>query len=173
MSHKNIVTKLRSLKKMSVGVMETVMGKTGIMEAAAQVVTGQPKSWDVNRYATKKTIAQGMLDIALLTTNASQLKFILQVGSQHEFYTLMLTLIGISISLQLLQGILCVLLGSSFDINKENHQRRANLWNDICMSMMVLTVAVNVILSAFEMRDTNYIEYRSVKSAIPTEEEKA
>lgn len=41
------------------------------------------------------------------------------------------------------------------------------------MSMMVLTVAVNVILSAFEMRDTNHIEYRSIKNAIPMEEEKA
>ena len=34
---------------------------------------------DANRYATKKTIAQGMLDVALLTANASQLKYILQV----------------------------------------------------------------------------------------------
>lgn len=55
---------------------------------------------DTNRYATKKTIAQGMLDIALLTANASQLKYILQVGEKHEFYTLMLTLISISIVLQ-------------------------------------------------------------------------
>lgn len=55
---------------------------------------------DANRYATKKTIAQGMLDIALLTANASQLKYILQVGEKHEFYTLMLTLITISIILQ-------------------------------------------------------------------------
>lgn len=55
---------------------------------------------DANRYATKKTIAQGMLDIALLTANASQLKYILQVGEKHEFYTLMLTLISISIILQ-------------------------------------------------------------------------
>ena len=39
------------------------------------------KSLDANRYATKKTIAQGMLDIALLTANASQLKYILQVIS--------------------------------------------------------------------------------------------
>ncbi|XP_025408436.1 ninjurin-1-like isoform X3 [Sipha flava] len=37
------------------------------------------KPLDVNRYATKKTIAQGMLDIALLTANANQLKYILQV----------------------------------------------------------------------------------------------
>lgn len=55
---------------------------------------------DANRYATKKTIAQGMLDIALLTANASQLKYILQVGRQHEFYTLMLILISVSIIMQ-------------------------------------------------------------------------
>lgn len=60
----------------------------------------QLKSLDANRYATKKTIAQGMLDIALLTANASQLKYILQVGERHEFYTLMLTLICISIVMQ-------------------------------------------------------------------------
>lgn len=58
------------------------------------------KSMDANRYATKKTIAQGMLDIALLTANASQLKYILQVGDKHEFYTLMLVLISVSIILQ-------------------------------------------------------------------------
>lgn len=55
---------------------------------------------DANRYATKKTIAQGMLDIALLTANASQLKYILQVGHKHEFYSLMLTLISVSIIMQ-------------------------------------------------------------------------
>lgn len=58
------------------------------------------KTMDANRYATKKTIAQGMLDIALLTANASQLKYILQVGEQHEFYKLMVTLISLSIVLQ-------------------------------------------------------------------------
>lgn len=58
------------------------------------------KAMDANRYATKKTIAQGMLDIALLTANASQLKYILQIGDRHEFYTLMLTLISLSIILQ-------------------------------------------------------------------------
>lgn len=55
---------------------------------------------DANRYATKKTVAQGMLDIALLTSNASQLKYVLQVGPKHEFYTLLVVLISISIVLQ-------------------------------------------------------------------------
>ena len=55
---------------------------------------------DANRYATKKTIAQGMLDVALLTANASQLKYVLQLGDKHPFYELMLSLIVISIILQ-------------------------------------------------------------------------
>ena len=58
---------------------------------------------DANRYATKKTIAQGMLDVALLTANASQLKYVLQLGEDvHPFYHLMLALIIVSIVLQVL-----------------------------------------------------------------------
>ncbi|XP_046418704.1 uncharacterized protein [Neodiprion pinetum] len=113
------------------------------------------KSLDVNRYATKKTIAQGMLDIALLTANASQLKYILQVGKQHEFYILMLSLICTSIGLQVIQGVICILLGSSLNINKQQDQRKANIWNNICLVLMLLTVAVNAVISAFDMRDSS------------------
>ncbi|XP_044014391.1 uncharacterized protein LOC122856686 isoform X3 [Aphidius gifuensis] len=116
------------------------------------------KSLDANRYATKKTIAQGMLDIALLTANASQLKYILQVGRQHEFYTLMLTLICLSIGLQIIQGIICLLLGSTYNINKEKDQKNANTWNNIVLAMMVLTVAINILISAFEMKDSYHIQ---------------
>lgn len=55
---------------------------------------------DANRYATKKSLAQGMLDIALLTANASQLRYTLQVGPKHEFYVMMLTMISVSIIMQ-------------------------------------------------------------------------
>ena len=55
---------------------------------------------DPNVYATKKTVAQGMLDVALLTSNASQLKFLLQKGRENDFYVLMVTLISLSIVLQ-------------------------------------------------------------------------
>lgn len=66
---------------------------------------------DANVYATKKTIAQGMLDVALLTANASQLKYLLQLGKEQQFFYLMVTLISLSIILQvsrLLIVILCV-----------------------------------------------------------------
>ena len=57
-----------------------------------------------NRYATKKTIAQGMLDIALLSSNAAQLKYILTVGEDHQYYLPMLVLIVSSIVLQVSVG---------------------------------------------------------------------
>lgn len=55
---------------------------------------------DANRYATKKTVAQGLLDLALLTANATQLKYVLEVGEKHQFYVLMMVLIISSIVLQ-------------------------------------------------------------------------
>merc|ERR1712086_1114575 len=72
----------------------------------------QKRGLDVNRYATKKTIAQGMLDVALLTANASQLKYVLQLGEErHEFYHLMLALIILSIVLQAIVALI------SFSLN--------------------------------------------------------
>ncbi|KAI9580098.1 hypothetical protein GQX74_000886 [Glossina fuscipes] len=95
------------------------------------------KSMDANRYATKKTIAQGMLDIALLTANASQLKYILQVGEQHQFYKVMLILISLSIVLQLLVGILFVIIGS-LNINRKNDQTAAVILNDVIIGVLLM-----------------------------------
>uniref|UniRef100_T1GVI0 Uncharacterized protein n=1 Tax=Megaselia scalaris TaxID=36166 RepID=T1GVI0_MEGSC len=79
---------------------------SNMMNALGDGDQREMKAMDANRYATKKTIAQGMLDIALLTANASQLKYILQIGERHEFYKLMLTLISLSIILQVRIGII-------------------------------------------------------------------
>ncbi|XP_023710257.1 ninjurin-2 isoform X1 [Cryptotermes secundus] len=122
---------------------------------------GRGKTLDANSYATKKTIAQGMLDIALLTANASQLKYVLQLGHQHEFYTLMVWLISISIVLQACQGVLYVMLGSSFNINKSKDQRAANVWNNVVLAMGIVTTILNVIISAFDMRETDMVGFNS------------
>ncbi|XP_072383763.1 ninjurin-A-like isoform X2 [Diabrotica undecimpunctata] len=125
---------------------------------------------DVNKYATKKTIAQGLLDIALLTANASQLKFILQVGHKHEFYLLMLILISTSIILQVIQAVLCVILGGSYDINKEHHQDNANKTNNVVMVINIVIMAVNVIINSFEMKSEYLIDmfYSTTPSTIPS-----
>merc|ERR1712077_89676 len=101
--------------------------------------SGRKRGLDVNRYATKKTIAQGMLDVALLTANASQLKYVLQLGEdKHDFYYLMLALIILSIVLQAIVGILFLVIGG-FNINEEPNEKVADILNDI------ITVLVFVI----------------------------
>ncbi|XP_075147060.1 ninjurin C isoform X1 [Haematobia irritans] len=107
------------------------------------------KGMDANRYATKKTIAQGMLDIALLTANASQLKYILQVGEQHQFYKLMLILISLSIILQIGAGVLLLVL-STFSIHKGKNERAvADVLNHVINGFIFLSVFCDIIKMNF------------------------
>jgi hypothetical protein len=56
-----------------------------------------------NTYAAKKTVAQGMMDIALITANANQLRYILEFGHRNTVFYTITVLIVISILLQVWQ----------------------------------------------------------------------
>jgi hypothetical protein len=56
-----------------------------------------------NTYAAKKTVAQGMMDIALITANANQLRYILEFGDRNTVFYAITVLIVISILLQVQQ----------------------------------------------------------------------
>ncbi|KAM3956689.1 ninjurin-2 [Aphomia sociella] len=122
--------------------------------APTEVVSDDVKGLDANRYATKKTVAQGMLDIALLTSNASQLKYVLQVGPKHEFYTLLVVLISISIVLQLLIGLLFVIIGG-LDLNDHEDQPSALVLNDIIVIFIFVISVINIVISAFGIEYSN------------------
>lgn len=64
---------------------------------------------NMNHYANKKSAAESMLDVALLMANASQLKAVLEQGP--DFYTPLITLISISLSLQVTVGVLLIFIG--------------------------------------------------------------
>lgn len=66
---------------------------------------------NINHYATKKTAAQSMLDVALLMANSSQLKTVLYVGPQYRFYIPLIVLLSLSITLQVIVGLLLVIIG--------------------------------------------------------------
>ncbi|XP_035435463.2 ninjurin-2 isoform X3 [Spodoptera frugiperda] len=118
-------------------------------DAPTDIVCDEIKGLDANRYATKKTVAQGMLDIALLTSNASQLKYVLQVGPKHEFYTLLVVLISISIVLQVISAVVAVVLSFIFNINHQPDQRKAELLNNISLIFKVFSITINIIISIF------------------------
>ncbi|XP_076373519.1 ninjurin-2-like isoform X2 [Tachypleus tridentatus] len=121
----------------------------GLHSIAYQPENGKlMKLLDPNVYATKKTIAQGMLDVALFTANASQLKYILHMGTRHEFYYLMVTLISISIILQISAGVM-ILMKSRFNINKKCHQLQADSLNNALMWIFFGLTVLNVFISCF------------------------
>ncbi|CAL4058813.1 unnamed protein product [Meganyctiphanes norvegica] len=115
---------------------------------------GTGKGVDANNYVVKKTIAQGMLDIALLTANASQLKYVLTVGEKHEFYSLMLILIGLSLILQVLAGILFLVIGG-LNINDPSQQRSADILNNVTLVLVFLISLDNVIINSFGIEQQN------------------
>ncbi|CAF4914533.1 unnamed protein product [Pieris macdunnoughi] len=119
------------------------------------------KGLDANRYATKKTVAQGLLDIALLTSNASQLKYILQVGSKHEFYTLLITLITISIILQVLMGLVLLSLNLLHDccFHKPRYRTSANNINYVTTATAFIITAINILISSFDSSLAMYLQF--------------
>lgn len=106
-----------------------------------------------NNYATKKTITQSLLDLALLTANAAQLKQLLDVGEAYRYYALMMTLVCVSIALQVLRGCLYLVLGALYNIADESHQNAATVLNNIVLILGVLTGVVNSIASAFDVTE--------------------
>nr|XP_029724628.1 ninjurin-2-like [Aedes albopictus]XP_029730294.1 ninjurin-2-like [Aedes albopictus] len=115
--------------------------------------SSEPSKLDINSYATRKTFVQGMLDLALLTANAAQLKYLLTVGEAHPFYTFLIALVVTSISLQVLQAIIIIVLGTLLNINKVEEQRRSDIVNNILICFSVLSVVINIIISAFDMKN--------------------
>ncbi|XP_037962319.2 ninjurin-1 isoform X3 [Plutella xylostella] len=129
-------------------------------DAPTEVICAIVKGLDANRYATKKTVAQGMLDIALLTSNASQLKYVLQVGPRHEFYTLLVVLISISIVLQVCMGLVLLSLNLLRDcrLHDSRHHASAVFINYGTTGAAAAVTMLNVLISAFDSNLAAYLE---------------
>ncbi|XP_057218723.1 ninjurin-1-like [Triplophysa rosa] len=101
----------------------------------------------VGHYATKKSAAQSMLDVALLMANSSQLKTVLHAGPQHRFYVALIVLISFSISLQVIVGLLLIFI-VKYDLNDAKKQPRLNTMNDAATIFVFFTVLINIFITA-------------------------
>lgn len=63
-----------------------------------------------NTFAAKKTVAQGMMDVALITANANQLRYLIEYQRNSPTFYLIVILIAISLFLQVKYRIVCLLL---------------------------------------------------------------
>ncbi|XP_071970347.1 ninjurin-2-like isoform X1 [Engystomops pustulosus] len=107
---------------------------------------------NINTFARTKTLAQGFLDMALFTANASQMKHLLQQGPETPFYYFLFTLLCISVVLQLIVAALLIYKGSKNIECDDPEQRlsdRVHLLNNIVTGLILIITAVNVFITAF------------------------
>jgi hypothetical protein len=66
----------------------------------------------------KKSIAQGMMDLALVSANTNQLRYVIDMSDHHPYYMTSLALIITSLVLQVVVGV--ALLYSNRWVNFNN-----------------------------------------------------
>ncbi|CAF0837103.1 unnamed protein product [Rotaria sp. Silwood1] len=101
----------------------------------------------VNQYATKKTLAISNLEVALLATNAVQLKTLL--GNKDHKDTLWWVGLGLvcgSLGFQLLNACILILLGTD-DLGKERRQHRLVSLNNFSLILSVFINIINIVLN--------------------------
>ncbi|XP_041836491.1 ninjurin-1 [Melanotaenia boesemani] len=108
----------------------------------------QHRSLNMNHYANKKSAAESMLDVALLMANASQLKAVLEQGSNFSFYVPLITLISISLILQIMVGVILIFI-VKWDLNDENMHYKLNILENVATAFVFIIVVVNVFITAF------------------------
>lgn len=103
---------------------------------------------DINVYQHKKTLAQGMMDLALLSANANQLRYVLESGGNHPYYYPSLVMITTSLILQIAVGIGLILNGR-YNIMEVGHVWKANRINNFTVIGIFVITIINVFISAF------------------------
>jgi len=90
-----------------------------------------------------------MLDVALLTANASQLKYVLQLGEdKHDFYYLMLALIILSIILQVIHAVILFILGP-MNVESPKSEKTLMILNHVALSLSLSTMFIDTFKMVF------------------------
>lgn len=113
-----------------------------------QTVDGARIIPDVNVYQQKKALAQGMMDLALLSANANQLRYVLESYSRHPYFYFSLVFISTSIICQVAVGI-GLIWKSRYNIKNEDDFCKADRINNMITIGIFLITLVNVLISAF------------------------
>jgi membrane protein CcdC involved in cytochrome C biogenesis len=109
---------------------------------------------DINAYQHKKTLAQGMMDLALLSSNANQLRYVLELRDRHTYYHFSLTFIIASLLIQVVVGIGLV-LNSRYNVKNQDDICKADKINNMITIGILLITIINVFISAFGVAEVH------------------
>lgn len=89
-----------------------------------------------------------MMDLALLSSNANQLRYVLELKNRHSYYLFSLTFIISSLVMQVVVGIGLV-LNSRYNVKNKDDICKADKINNLITIGILLITIVNVFISAF------------------------
>nr|XP_007965296.1 ninjurin-2 isoform X1 [Chlorocebus sabaeus] len=143
------------------------------MESEREVINLQPGSSDprrsqpinLNHYATKKSVAESMLDVALFMSNAMRLKAVLEQGPSSHYYITLVTLLSLSLFLQVAIGVLLVVI-ARLNLNEVEKQWRLNQLNNVATVLVFFTVVINVFITAFGAHKTGFLTARASRNPL-------
>ncbi|XP_012901896.1 ninjurin-2 isoform X2 [Mustela putorius furo] len=110
-------------------------------------------------------MAESMLDVALFMSNTTRLKAVLEQGPASHYYTALVTLISVSLLLQVAIGILLVVI-ARWNLNEVGKQGQVNQLNNTATSLVAITVVINVFITAFGVHKTGSLAARTSRNPL-------
>ncbi|XP_066147850.1 ninjurin-1-like isoform X2 [Euwallacea fornicatus] len=102
--------------------------------------------------AGKKTAAQGLMDIALITANANQMRYLLEFNRGSHTYHITLTLIIASLTLQVAVAMFLIFKGRYY-VKGQSKSARAKLIKNCVLFGVFLITVVNIFIASFTTMD--------------------
>ncbi|XP_059834020.1 ninjurin-2-like isoform X1 [Hypanus sabinus] len=103
--------------------------------------------FNFNKYATIKSMAEGMLDVTLLMSNAKQLALVINQGPEYKFYIPLTVLICLCLLIQIVIFLFLIFIAKT-NVNEVEKQKKLNLWNIIVTFLIGTTLFLNVFITA-------------------------
>ncbi|XP_059905392.1 ninjurin-2-like isoform X5 [Gadus macrocephalus] len=116
----------------------------------------------MNLYATKKSAAEGMLDLALFLANITHMKTVIEQGAGFRYYIAVLTLISFSLVLQIVAGVLIIIIGRR-NLNSPPLQNRLDYLNNVTTVIVFITTSLNFFISTFGMTRTGHFPWLMIR----------
>ncbi|XP_061504813.1 ninjurin-B isoform X1 [Anopheles gambiae] len=103
---------------------------------------------ELSSFVQKKSFAQNMMDIALLSANTNQLRYVIDLGDKHPYYMTSLMLIIVSLVMQVVVG-LSMLYVNRYNMKNRSEIKAASHMNNLSVAGVFMVTLVNVFISTF------------------------
>ncbi|XP_039966256.1 ninjurin-1 [Bactrocera tryoni] len=124
-------------------------------EPEAYPIVKRPTKSELGRmnsldYAGNKNVVEGLMDIALLSANANQLRFLLTYNNKAPTFYISLGLVSVSLVLQVVVGLALIFKRHM----KKNDRRYIYIKELLIFGIFIITV-VNVLIAAFTTTESD------------------